>query len=884
MRVEHWVRRRVKTVFAGFGVALAVWAPGVWATVFDFSPPLRNPTASYSAGWVTYGIFDPAQNRTISETVPSAAPGLISTNQGVVVWNGSGVVYCRVYDPARTNWVGLAEGTGGGLDFRNDHGVVAWSSPGAVHARVYEPSAGQWRSLDEASATTYNLRVADGIVAWSTASEVHFACYDPARGQWKAQAVAAANVLDLVNTNGVVAWSSSGTVFHAVYDPIPGRWQLAQAVVGGPVALRSADGVLAWATGPAVYCRVYDGREGAWQSETAVLGYPSNLAITNGVVTWSMVGGTATRAYDPDARHWTNRPTPPLALFAVSADRGPAPHRVRFMDMSVGAVAWLWDFGDGRQSSERAPTHLFEGLGRYTVRLQVWNPHGQSVFATNILTDVEPPVGSLQINGGADFTTNALVALRLEATDNSGLAVEARLRNAGGEWSEWMPVPAEPTWLLPEGVGSRTVEAVFRDVYGNESEPVTASIELDTTPPPVLRFGWADTNLVESARTLTIPVELDHPFTRRVTARCLSEGGTAEPGRHFQPVDLEVVFPKGFTRGEVSLVLFEDELAEPDRTVVLRWVDPINALVGPPLTITVEDDDPARVRFAQEAFEVSEGDGIARAVVALDGPAGLPVEVMAYATNGTAAAGVDYIPATARLRFASGQTEAALEVPIVDNDLDQGTRTVELRLEALTNAVLTLPTTAQLLILDNDPPTVNFAAREMVFRGGAGAVEIQLVLSKPPAQTVLVDYATEQGGSAEPGRDYVAVHDTLVWPAGESRRSLVVTVLANPQRREPRTLWLRLRDALNAYVGPDNLAVLRIEDAPPPRLRLTRSTTGEWRVEADTVAGAVLQLQGSSNLRQWEIRQEATALEGPVVFLEPGLGTKTSYYRVRVVR
>ncbi|RME96636.1 MAG: hypothetical protein D6766_00115, partial [Verrucomicrobia bacterium] len=190
-----------------------------------------------------------------------------------------------------------------------------------------------------------------------------------------------------------------------------------------------------------------------------------------------------------------------------------------------------------------------------------------------------------------------------------------------------------------------------------------------------------------------------------------------------------------------------------------------------------------------------------------------------------------------------------------------------------------------LLIHDNDPPTVNFAAAETVFRGGAGAVEIELTLSKPPAGTVLVDYATETGGSAEPGRDYVAVHDTLVWPVGATRRSFLVTVLANPDRRGPRTVWLRLRSALNATVGPTNLAVLRIEDAPPPRLQASRTGAGEWWIEADAVPGARLQLQRSADLRDWTPRQERTAGEGPVVFREPADPAPPAwYYRVRVVR
>jgi PKD repeat protein len=72
-------------------------------------------------------------------------------------------------------------------------------------------------------------------------------------------------------------------------------------------------------------------------------------------------------------------PVKPVAAFAVSPTRGPAPLSVQFTDQSTGQVAqWRWDFGDGHTSTTRHPQHAYEALGSYTVSLTVGGPAGSA--------------------------------------------------------------------------------------------------------------------------------------------------------------------------------------------------------------------------------------------------------------------------------------------------------------------------------------------------------------------------------------------------------------------------------------------------------------------------------------------------------------------------
>jgi len=50
---------------------------------------------------------------------------------------------------------------------------------------------------------------------------------------------------------------------------------------------------------------------------------------------------------------------------------GPAPLVVQFTDQSAEALGWQWEFGDGEESYEANPLHLYDEPGRYDVTLRV---------------------------------------------------------------------------------------------------------------------------------------------------------------------------------------------------------------------------------------------------------------------------------------------------------------------------------------------------------------------------------------------------------------------------------------------------------------------------------------------------------------------------------
>jgi len=82
----------------------------------------------------------------------------------------------------------------------------------------------------------------------------------------------------------------------------------------------------------------------------------------------------------------------PSANFTANLTNGSAPLSVQFNDTSKGnPTSWYWDFGDGKNSTEQNPTHVYTHLGNFTVSLNATNSVGTSsvvktVYAMNSTT------------------------------------------------------------------------------------------------------------------------------------------------------------------------------------------------------------------------------------------------------------------------------------------------------------------------------------------------------------------------------------------------------------------------------------------------------------------------------------------------------------------
>ncbi len=855
----------------------------VRAGVLDLSAPLTDVTANYDGFQVACRIFDPAQGREYVDQTASSTVFSFSNTGGVVSWTSGNAVFVRTYDPAATNWVRLDLPVVQVQEVRSHRGLVAWSAVGKVGYLVYDYPRHKWQT-ETVPASTLDLRCVDGVVSWTGNNAVFLRTYDPALGAWQKLDAGTGATFDLSNTNGVAAWSGANAVRARTYDPLRGVWS-GQDTPGSPLGFGNDSGLVAWSSVSTLFAQLFHPLTGQWLSTTTrpLSGTVLLTGITNATATWSDGFNVNQLGYNFAVTNWHTLPTRPLAAFAVSTNAGPPPLTVYFTDLSVGALARTWTFGDGQTNTTRSPMHTFTGVGRYLVTQTIVGNGATVSFTTNILTDIEPPAGMVTINGGATFTTNRNVLLTLGAADNSGTVAQMRLGNNATNWNAWEPFATNKAWQLDAGVTTRFVYAQFQDPYGNLSAVVSDSIFLDTTPPPPVRFAVAETNVVEGNRTLTIGVNLDYPMSsREVRVDCVTEELTATAGSDFTAATNTLIFPAGITNRTVSVTIRDDTQVELDEEFQVAFLNPVDVVPGPPLTVTILDNDQATLSFTSDRFSVGEGDGTGVLNVTLSAPSGQTVSVAYAVTNGTATAGLDFVAFTGVLEFSPGETSKPVAVPILDDLLDEPTETVLVKLSSPTNAILGNPATATLEILDNDPPTVNFGAADYRVGENAGSVTIDVYLTKPYAQTIFVDYATADG-TATAGQDYLPMTGTLIFSPGQTNRTFLVTILPDTKVEPEETIGLQLGGYVNVTPGDRAQATLTVVDDDALSLTALGFTgTGAFRLRLTGPAGGQVVLSASPDLSTWTDLKTLGIPTGTVEYEDAtAVGTGTRYYRAR---
>lgn len=106
----------------------------------------------------------------------------------------------------------------------------------------------------------------------------------------------------------------------------------------------------------------------------------------------------------------------PVANFSSNVTEGNAPLDVKFTDLSENATEWYWNFGDGTNSVQQNPTHIYSAAGNYTVNLTASNAKGTNSKLATITVKAVPqkPI--------ADFSatpTSGTVPLNVSFTDRS---------------------------------------------------------------------------------------------------------------------------------------------------------------------------------------------------------------------------------------------------------------------------------------------------------------------------------------------------------------------------------------------------------------------------------------------------------------------------------
>jgi hypothetical protein len=327
--------------------------------------------------------------------------------------------------------------------------------------------------------------------------------------------------------------------------------------------------------------------------------------------------------------------------------------------------------------------------------------------------------------------------------------------------------------IIPSG---RWVSATATDPHGNTSQFARSILAV----PVSVALGAASYTVSESDGSLAVTVTRSGGQGGAVAVNYAVTAGTATPGVDFTPVRGTLFF----NPGDPATKTFTIPILNPHKvggsvTLNVALSDPAGgATLGTPATavVTILDNDQPSVQLAPSNFAVI-APGVATFTVVRNSPIGTST-VEYYTSNGTAVAGVNYLPAYGTLTFEPGVTSLTVPVQTLD-DLQPhpGPLTFWFTLGQVTGGVPgSLMTAVETLHTVNLPGVFLFSSTVAMQPPGANVATVTVYRAVGATGTVSVAYATV-GGNARPGIDYVPTAGTLVFGPGVTSQVVTVPLL-----------------------------------------------------------------------------------------------------------
>jgi hypothetical protein len=189
---------------------------------------------------------------------------------------------------------------------------------------------------------------------------------------------------------------------------------------------------------------------------------------------------------------------------------------------------------------------------------------------------------------------------------------------------------------------------------------------------------------------------------------------------------------------------------------------------------------------------VTEGDGaVATFTVSLSAPSSRVVTVYAATSDGTATAGLDYVPFADWLSFPPGVTQRTVDVTILGDRIHEPVESFSMVLTHPIDATVTRAV-GQATIVDDDPPGISIAGPAVLEPSAGETLAVFTVtLSPPSAAAVSVDFTTSDGTATAP-EDYQHLAGTLTFDPGTTTRTIGVVVEADSVRESLETFHVTL--------------------------------------------------------------------------------------------
>ncbi|MFL5238273.1 MAG: DUF4082 domain-containing protein [Rhizomicrobium sp.] len=233
---------------------------------------------------------------------------------------------------------------------------------------------------------------------------------------------------------------------------------------------------------------------------------------------------------------------------------------------------------------------------------------------------------------------------------------------------------------------------------------------------------------------------------------------------------------------------------------------------------------------------VSEAAGTATITVARSGDLQSQTTVE-YTTNeiggaGAAQAGLDFTQPTFNGRantgqvvFGPGESTKSFTIPIVNDQLIEGSETFAVGIQNPGSGSLGVPRTVLVTIVDNDSPaTISMADVAVTVTESTPTATLTVLRSGNTDQAATIHFATSNG-SALGGSDYTASSGTVTFAAGQVSQTISVPITNDTIPENDESFTVTLSNPTGATLGAQSTTTVSILDNDNPTLgSLVRET------------------------------------------------------------
>ena len=334
--------------------------------------------------------------------------------------------------------------------------------------------------------------------------------------------------------------------------------------------------------------------------------------------------------------------------------------------------------------------------------------------------------------------------------------------------------------------------------------------------------------------------------------------GTAAAGSDYVAASGSVTFSGiGSDRTKTVTVLINgDTVAEPNETftVGISLTVPLpNVVIDTPSSTQTISDDDSSASFAIADVTAAEGNAGSSTfsfAVTKTGSTGFTTSVNFATTDGTATvADGDYASTSGTLSFLPGDAAKNVDVTVYGDTKHETGETFTVDLSGAVNASIT--DNQGVGTITNDDPVPDISVDDQVAAEGNSpattTMTFNVTLSNPSDQTVTVDYTTNDGTATTADADYAAASGAVTFNAGQTAKTVDVTVNGDDTTEPDEGLTLDLSNASNANILDSSGTGTITNDDPIPDVSIDDQSITEGNAGTSTLTFNVTLSHASSD-------------------------------------